>query len=209
VFDLNYRGSTGFGCAYRRSLYPYWGSKDVTDAVRGAQFLAEQGRADPRRLLIRGSSAGGFTVLAAHAFHDVFAAGANYYGVSDMEALARDTHKFESRYLDRLVGPYPEMQAKYRDLSPIHRLEGFHRPLITFQGLDDKVVPPAQSEIIVNALKARGVPVAYLPFAGEQHGFRAADNIVQAYEAELYFYGRVLGFTPAGEPAPVEIANLP
>lgn len=208
VFDLNYRGSTGFGRKYRHSLYPHWGSKDVEDAVRGAQYLAASGRADAQRLIIRGGSAGGFTVLAAHAFHDVFAAGANYYGVSDMEALAHETHKFESRYLDQLVGPYPAQKEKYRALSPIHRLEGFDRPLITFQGLEDRIVPPAQSEAIVEALKLRGVPVAYLPFPGEQHGFRDAKNIIRAYEAELYFYGRVLGFTPADDLEPVAITNL-
>lgn len=208
VFDLNYRGSTGFGRAYRHSLYPHWGSKDVEDAVRGAQYLAATGRADPDRLLIRGGSAGGFTVLAALAFHDVFAAGANYYGVSDMEALAHETHKFESRYLDQLVGPYPREKEKYRALSPIHRLDGFDKPLITFQGLEDKIVPPAQSEAIVAALKLHGVPVAYLAFPGEQHGFRDAKNIVRTYEAELYFYGRVLGFTPADDLEPVEITNL-
>lgn len=208
VFDLNYRGSTGFGRKYRHSLYPNWGSKDVEDAVLGAKFLADSGRADPGKLLIRGGSAGGFTVLAAHAFHDVFAAGANYFGVSDMEALAQETHKFESRYLDQLVGPYPEAKEKYRALSPIHHVEGFHRPLITFQGLDDHVVPPAQSEAIVNALKRKGVPVAYIAFPGEQHGFRDAKNIVRTYEAELYFYGRVLGFTPADTVEPVEIVNL-
>jgi dipeptidyl aminopeptidase/acylaminoacyl peptidase len=208
VFDLNYRGSTGFGRAYRRSLYPHWGSKDVEDAVRGARNLADTGRADPKRLLIRGGSAGGFTVLAAHAFHDVFAAGANHYGVSDMEALAQETHKFESRYLDQLVGPYPAAREKYRALSPIRHLDGFRRPLITFQGLEDKVVPPAQSAAIVAALKAKGVPVAYVPFAGEQHGFRDAKNIVRAYEAELSFYGQVLGFAPADAVEPVEIFNL-
>ena len=208
VFDLNYRGSTGFGRAYRHSLYPHWGSKDVEDAVSAARFLADSGRADRDKLLIRGGSAGGFTVLAAHAFHAVFAAGANHFGVSDMEALATDTHKFESRYLDQLVGPYPAMKEKYRALSPIHRPEGFKRPLIVFQGLDDKIVPPSQSEAIVQALKERGVPVAYLAFAGEQHGFRDARNIVRVLEAELYFYGKVLGFTPADAIEPVEIANL-
>ena len=208
VFDLNYSGSTGFGRAYRRSLYPHWGSKDVEDAVAAAKFLADSGRADRAQLLIRGGSAGGFTVLAAHAFHDVFAAGADHYGVSDMEALAADTHKFESRYLDQLVGPYPAMKEKYRALSPIHHLQGFKRPLIVFQGLDDKIVPPAQSEAIVRALKDRAVPVAYLAFPGEQHGFRDAKNIVRAYEAELFFYGKVLGFTPADTIEPVEIANL-
>lgn len=197
VLDLNYRGSTGFGRCYRHSLNLAWGDKDVADAVNGARYLAESGQADPEKLLIRGGSAGGFTVLAAHAFYDVFAAGANYYGVSDMEALAQDTHKFEARYLDQLVGPYPEDQTLYRERSPIHHLEGFTKPLIVLQGEEDEVVPPSQSEAIVEALKAKGVPVSYLSFAGEQHGFRKAETIIRAIEAELAFYGQVLGFTPA------------
>lgn len=208
VLDVNYRGSSGFGRRYRRSLYGEWGVKDVEDAVNGARYLASSGRADPARLAIRGGSAGGLTVLAAHAFHQVFAAGASYYGVSDMEALARDTHKFESRYLDQLVGPYPEQRQRYHSRSPIHHLDGFRRPLIILQGLQDEVVPPGQSEAIVQALRARGVPVAYLPFEGEQHGFRKAENIVRATEAELAFYGRVLGFEPADSLPPLFVDNL-
>lgn len=196
VLDLNYRGSTGFGRAFRHSLNLAWGDKDVADAVKGARYLAKTGRADPEKLLIRGGSAGGFTVLAAHAFYDVFAAGASYYGVSDMEALAQDTHKFEARYLDQLVGPYPEQQTRYRKRSPIHHLEGFTKPLIVLQGEEDKIVPPSQSEAIVEALKTKGIPVSYLSFPGEQHGFRKAETIIRAIEAELAFYGRVLGFTP-------------
>lgn len=209
VLDINYRGSSGFGRAYRERLYGQWGLVDVEDAVKGARHLAAQGRADAARLLIRGGSAGGYVVLAAMAFHDVFAAGANYYGVSDLEALAKDTHKFESRYLDQLVGPYPERRDLYVERSPIHHLDGFTKPLIVLQGLEDKVVPPNQSEAIVNALREKGIPVAYITFAEEQHGFRKAENRKRALEAELSFYGQILGFTPAGEIDPVDIENLP
>lgn len=208
VADIDYRGSTGYGRGYRRKLYGKWGVADVEDAVNGARYLAAQGLADPGKLLIRGGSAGGFVVLAALAFHDVFAAGANYFGVSDLEMLAGETHKFESRYMDQLIGPYPERRDLYRERSPIHSLEGLNEPLIIFQGLEDKVVPPNQSEMIFSALKKKGVTVAYLPFAGEQHGFRKAETRRRARQAELYFYGKVLGFTPAGEFEPVEIHNL-
>ncbi len=208
VLDVNYRGSTGFGRAYRERLYGDWGLADVEDAVRGARYLAEQGLADENRLLIRGGSAGGYVVLAAMAFHDVFAAGANYYGVSDAEALAKDTHKFESRYLDQLIGPYPERRDLYVERSPIHHLEGFTPPLITHQGTHDNIVPPNQSEAIVNALRAAKVPVAYITFPEEQHGFRKAENRERALEAELSFYGRILGFEPAGPLRRVDIENL-
>lgn len=197
VLDLNYRGSTGFGREYRRSLYGEWGLYDVEDAVAGATWLAEQGLADPDRLIIRGGSAGGLTTLAALAFHDTFAAGASYYGVSDIEALAKDTHKFESRYLDQLIGPYPERIDLYRERSPIHHLEGFNAPLLLLQGLDDPIVPPNQSEMIFEALKLRGVPTEYLAFEGESHGFRKAENQIRALEAERRFYSRVLGFASA------------
>ncbi len=193
VLDINYRGSTGFGRAYRRSLYGYWGLYDVEDAVAGAAWLARQGLADPERLIIRGGSAGGLTTLSALAFHDTFSAGASYYGVSDIEALAKDTHKFESRYLDQLIGPYPERIDLYRARSPIHHLEGFNAPLLLLQGLDDPIVPPNQSEMIYEALKARGVPAEYLAFEGESHGFRKAENQIRALEAERDFYSRVLG----------------
>ncbi len=208
VLDVNYRGSSGFGRAYRERLYGEWGLADVEDAVKGALHMAERGLADPDRLLIRGGSAGGYVVLAAMAFHDVFAAGANYFGVSDAEALAKDTHKFESRYLDQLIGPYPARKDLYVARSPIHHLDGFTKPLIVLQGLQDKIVPPNQSQAIVNALRKKGIPVAYLTFPEEQHGFRKAENRERALEAELSFYGRVLGFTPAGALPPVEIENL-
>lgn len=208
VLDVNYRGSTGFGRAYRTALDGLWGVADVDDCVTGARYVVERGDADPRRLLIRGGSAGGYTTLCALAFRDVFAAGASHYGVGDLEALARDTHKFESRYLDRLVGPYPAERDRYVERSPIHHVESLARPVIFFQGTEDKVVPPAQTTAMVEALKAKGIPVAYVPFEGEQHGFRRAENIARALEAELAFYGRVLGFAPADRIAPVEIANL-
>jgi len=208
VLDVNYRGSTGFGRAYRTALDGLWGVADVDDCVAGARYVVERGDADPRRLLIRGGSAGGYTTLCALAFRDVFAAGASHYGVGDLEALARDTHKFESRYLDRLVGPYPAERDRYVERSPIHHVQSLARPVIFFQGTEDKVVPPAQTTAMVDALKAKGIPVAYVPFEGEQHGFRRAENIARALEAELAFYGRVLGFAPADRIAPVEIANL-
>jgi len=208
VLDLNYRGSTGFGREYRRSLYGQWGIADVEDAVAGATWLAEQGLADPKRLLIRGGSAGGYTTLAAHAFHDAFAAGASYYGISDLEALATDTHKFESRYLDQVIGPYPERKDLYKARSPINHLEGFSAPLLLLQGLDDPVVPPNQSRMIFEALKSRGVPTAYLAFEGESHGFRKAENQIRSLEAELYFYSKVLGFEPAEQLPPVDIEGL-
>ncbi|MDP5053521.1 MAG: S9 family peptidase, partial [Congregibacter sp.] len=208
VLDLNYRGSTGFGREYRRALYGQWGITDVEDASAGAAWLAQQGLADPKRLIIRGGSAGGYTTLAAHAFYDTFAAGASYFGVSDIEALAKDTHKFESRYLNQLIGPYPERKDLYVERSPIHHLEGFGAPLLLLQGLDDPIVPPNQSEMIYNALKNRGVPTAYIAFEGESHGFRKAENQIAAREAELYFYARVLGFNPADPLPEIQIDNL-
>ncbi|HEX2806637.1 MAG TPA: prolyl oligopeptidase family serine peptidase, partial [Kineosporiaceae bacterium] len=206
VADVDYGGSTGYGRPYRRLLDGAWGIVDVQDACAAAGWLAEQGLVDGARLAIRGGSAGGFTTLAALATTDVFAAGASHYGVADLGALARDTHKFESRYLDRLVGPWPQDEAVYRERSPLSHLEGFTAPLIVLQGLQDEVVPPAQAELIVAGLRERGVPHAYLTFDGEQHGFRIAANIVRAITAELYFYSRVFGFTPAGDVEPVEIA---
>jgi dipeptidyl aminopeptidase/acylaminoacyl peptidase len=200
VVDVNYRGSSGFGRAYRNLLRDSWGLADVEDCEAAARWLASQGRVDPQRLCIRGGSAGGFTTLLALATGDTFTAGASHFGVADLEALATDTHKFESRYLDRLVGPYPERRDLYVERSPIHHLDGFDRPLIVLQGLDDPVVPPSQSEMIVAALRDRHVPVAYVPFEGEQHGFRQAANIRRALDAELSFYGQILGFElPAAE----------
>ena len=209
VVDVNYGGSSGYGRDYRRRLNGNWGVVDVDDCVAAAQYLVAQGLADPARLAIRGGSAGGYTTLAALAFRSVFKAGASYYGVGDLETLARDTHKFESRYLDSLVGPYPERKDLYVARSPVHAVEKISSALILFQGLEDKVVPPNQSEAMHAAVKAKGLPVAYLPFEGEQHGFRRAATIRRALEAELYFYGRVFGFTPADAIEPVAIDNLP
>jgi dipeptidyl aminopeptidase/acylaminoacyl peptidase len=159
-------------------------------------------------LIIRGGSAGGYTTLAALTFHDAFSAGASHYGVSDIEVLAHDTHKFESRYLDSLVGPYPEARDVYRERSPIHFVDRLSAALILFQGLEDKVVPPNQAEMMAEAVRRKGLPVAYVPFEGEQHGFRKAENIIRCLEAELYFYGAVFGFTPADRIEPVAIDNL-
>lgn len=208
ILDLNYRGSTGFGREYRRALYGNWGVADVEDAVAGAKWLSDQKLADPARLIIRGGSAGGFTVLAAHAFHNTFSAGASHYGISDLTILAEETHKFESRYLDQVIGPYPELDHVYQQRSPINHLDNFKAPLIMLQGLDDKVVPPNQSEMIFEALKARGVPTAYVSFEGEGHGFRKAENIVYAIQAELYFYSRVLNMPVADDLPAIEIDNL-
>ena len=196
VADVDYRGSSGYGRAYRRRLDGAWGVADVEDCAAVVAELDRQGLVDGRRAVIRGGSAGGFTVLAALAFTDRFAAGASHYGVADLELLARDTHKFEARYLDGLVGPWPEAAEVYRQRSPIHHVEGITSPLILFQGLEDMVVPPRQSELMYEALAARGVPVAYLAFEGEQHGFRQASTVVAVMTAELAFYGRVLGFEP-------------
>jgi dipeptidyl aminopeptidase/acylaminoacyl peptidase len=209
VCDVNYGGSTGYGRAYRNRLRESWGIVDVADATNAALYLANQGKADRKKLMIRGGSAGGYTTLACLAFNDAFRCGASLYGVSDLALLVRDTHKFESRYLDRLVGPYPQEEERYRQRSPIYHLEGFNQPVILLQGLEDKIVPPNQAELILASLKQRGLSVAYVPFAGEQHGFRQANNIVRAYEAELYFYSRILGFTLADKIEPVDIFNLP
>ena len=211
VVDVDYGGSAGYGRPYRELLRDSWGVVDVADCLAAARTLAQRGRVDPERLCIRGRSAGGYTTLAALARADTpFAAGADHFGVADLEALARDTHKFESRYLDGLIGPYPAAREVYVERSPITHVEEFARPLIVLQGSEDAVVPPAQSEAIVAALRSRSVPVAYLLFDGEQHGFRVAANVRRALDAELSFYAQVLGFPlPPGEDiAPVEVENL-
>ncbi|MGI8644162.1 MAG: S9 family peptidase [Thermomicrobiales bacterium] len=208
VLDVDYGGSTGYGRRYRERLDGAWGVVDVDDCVNGARFLVEQGRADPARLIIRGSSASGYTTLAALTFRDSFRAGASRYGISDLEAMATETHKFESRYLDRLIGPYPAAKSLYEERSPIHHIDQLACAMIVLQGLEDKVVPPNQAEMIVEAVRAKGLPVAYVPFEGEQHGFRRAETIIRALESELSFYGQVFGFDPAGEIEPVEVANL-
>jgi dipeptidyl aminopeptidase/acylaminoacyl peptidase len=208
VLDVNYRGSTGYGRTYRELLHDQWGIADVEDCVAGARWLVEQGRADGKRLLIRGGSAGGYTTLMALVSTDAFAAGASYFGVSDAEALALETHKFESRYLDWLIGPYPERRDLYLERSPLTHVENLSSPTIFFQGLDDKVVLPNQAEMMVAALRKKGIPVAYIAYAGEGHGFRRAENIIHSQQAELSFYAQVLGITPADELPEIDIENL-
>jgi dipeptidyl aminopeptidase/acylaminoacyl peptidase len=207
VLDVNYGGSTGFGRVYRDRLKGRWGVVDVDDCVNGAKFLVRQGLVDPQRLIITGGSAGGYTTLSALTFRSQFNAGASHYGVSDAEALARETHKFESRYLDRLLGPYPEQRQIYFDRSPINFADQLSCPVIFFQGLEDRMVPPNQAVMMVEALKRKGIRVAYVPFEGEQHGFRKAENIKRALDGELYFYSKVFGFDLADEVEPVEIFN--
>jgi dipeptidyl aminopeptidase/acylaminoacyl peptidase len=208
VVDVNYRGSTGYGRAYRNALRGRWGLVDVEDCRSAARHLVEQGLADPDRLAIRGGSAGGYTTLQALATSDTFSAGASHFGVSDLSALAEHTHKFESRYLDSLVGPYPEAAETYRARSPLRNADRLSAPVIFFQGLEDRIVPPEQSERMAAALRDKGIPVAYVAFEGEQHGFRRAENIRRALEGELYFYGRIFGFEPADAIDPVPIDNL-
>ncbi len=206
VLDVNYGGSAGYGREYRERLSGRWGVVDVDDCVNGAKYLAERGLVDGDRLAITGGSAGGYTTLCALTFREAFKAGASHYGVSDLEALEVDTHKFESRYTHKLVAPYPERADLYRERSPIHHTNLLSAPVIFFQGLEDKIVPPNQAEMMVNALRAKGLPVAYITFEGEQHGFRQAANIKRALDGELYFYSRVFGFelADAVEPAPIE-----
>jgi dipeptidyl aminopeptidase/acylaminoacyl peptidase len=208
VADVNYGGSSGYGRAYRQRLDGQWGVVDVDDCVNCARYLIKRGDVDADRVAIRGGSAGGYTTLAALTFRKVFKAGASYYGVSDLEALARDTHKFESRYLDRLIGPYPARRDLYRERSPINFTERLSCPVIFFQGNEDRVVPPNQAKTMVDTLRQKGIPVAYLLFEGEQHGFRLAQNIKKALDAELYFYSKIFRF-PLPEPVePVPIENL-
>jgi dipeptidyl aminopeptidase/acylaminoacyl peptidase len=208
VLDVNYGGSAGYGREYRQRLNGNWGVVDVDDCVNGARHMAERGEADAARCVITGGSAGGYTVLSALTFRDLFKAGASHYGVSDLTVLAEDTHKFESRYLDRLLGPYPERADLYRERSPINYVERLDCPVIFFQGLEDKVVPPNQAELMVEALRRKRLPVAYVAFPGEQHGFRQAANIKRALDGELYFYSRVFGFPLAEQIEPVPIENL-
>ena len=208
VLDVNYGGSTGYGRAYRRRLDGAWGVVDVEDCANGAVDLAARGLVDGGRLMITGGSAGGYTTLCALAFADTFAAGASHFGVSDVEELAKETHKFESRYLERLIGPYPERADLYRERSPIHHAEKLSCPVIFFQGLEDEVVPKEQAETMFAALREKGRPVAYVPFEGEQHGFRRAENIMRALDGELYFYSRIFGFDLAEPLELVPIENL-
>ena len=208
VVDVNYGGSTGYGTEYRRRLNGQWGIVDIDDCINAALYLVNEGEVDGDRLMVRGGSAGGYTTLASLTFRDVFKVGASYYGVSDLEALATETHKFESRYLDSMIGPYPERRDLYVERSPIHHTDQLSCPIILLQGLEDRVVLPNQAEMMVDALREKGLPVAYVPFEGEQHGFRKSENIIRALEAELYFYSRILGFEIADEIEPVEIEGL-
>jgi dipeptidyl aminopeptidase/acylaminoacyl peptidase len=209
VVDVNYGGSSGYGRAYRQELNGNWGVVDAEDVIAAVQYLIESKRADPQRTAISGGSAGGYTVLVALSTSDVFRAGADRFGISDMTALARDTHKFESRYLDSLIGPLPQAQSIYDSRSPLNHLDGFKVPVIVLQGADDPVVPPNQSERIVEALRARHVPVAYVLYPGESHGFRKPETIIHSLQAELSFFGQVFGFKPADQLPPLRIEGLP
>jgi dipeptidyl aminopeptidase/acylaminoacyl peptidase/menaquinone-dependent protoporphyrinogen IX oxidase len=208
VLDVNYGGSSGFGRRYRRRLWGQWGVVDVDDCINGVKRLAERGVIDGARLAITGGSAGGYTVLCCVTFRDAFKAGASHYGISDLEALVRETHKFESRYFDRLVGPCPARRDLYVERSPIHHVEGISCPVVFFQGLEDRVVPANQARMLADALREKGLPVAHVEFEGEQHGFRRAENIRRALEGELYFFSRVFGFEPAGRIEPIPIENM-
>jgi dipeptidyl aminopeptidase/acylaminoacyl peptidase len=209
VCNVNYGGSTGYGRAYRERLRGKWGIVDVDDCANAARYLVDRGQADGNRLIIRGGSAGGYTTLAALTFRNIFKAGASYYGVSDLEALATDTHKFESRYMDSMIGPYPEKRDLYMQRSPIHFTNRLASPIIFFQGLEDKIVPPDQAVKMFEAIRSKRIPTAYVPFEGEQHGFRKAENIKRALEAELYFYSKVFSFQLAEQVEPVQIENMP
>lgn len=199
LVDVNYRGSSGYGRAYRDALKTKWGIYDTDDCIAAARHLKAAGLVDPDRVVIRGGSAGGYTTINALTFHNEFAAGAAYYGIADLSVFIGDTHKFESRYLDSLIGPYPEEAQRYHDRSAINFIDQLSTPMIILQGLEDAIVPPSQAELMVEALERKGIPHAYIGFPGEQHGFRVAANIIRAQEAELYFYGKVLGFTPADD----------
>jgi dipeptidyl aminopeptidase/acylaminoacyl peptidase len=208
VLDVNYGGSTGYGRAYRDRLLGGWGVVDVADCSTGALAMAAEGRADPDRLVITGGSAGGFTALACLTATNTFAAAASHFGISDLVVLAGDTHKFESRYLDSLVGPYPERADLYFDRSPIHHVDRLSCPLVLFQGTEDTVVPPNQAESMAAAVRAKGLPVSLVMMAGEGHGFRLAENQIRALEGELVFYGKVFGFQPAGDLPDLPVENL-
>jgi dipeptidyl aminopeptidase/acylaminoacyl peptidase len=208
IVDVNYSGSTGYGRSYRERLKGSWGIRDVHDCASAAQYLADLGRVDRERLIIKGGSAGGYTTLAALTFLNVFKAGASYYGIGDLTILAEDTHKFESRYLDGLIGPYPDEKQLYIERSPLNFADQLDCPVIFLQGLEDPVVPPNQAVRMVAALKRNGIPVAYLPFPGESHGFRQSSTLIKAIESEFYFYSRIFGIEPADPLEPIEIFNL-
>lgn len=207
VLDVNYRGSTGYGRAYRDRLQGQWGVLDLDDCCFGAQFLVNRGDVDGDKLAIEGGSAGGYTTLAVLTFRDTFRAGASYFGISDLELLAKETHKFESRYIEQLIGRYPQDIHLFRERSPIHHVDQLNSPIIFFQGADDKVVPPNQAERMVDVLREKGLPVAYLLYEGEGHGFRRAENTKRSLEAQWYFFARVFGL-PSPNVDPVHIDNL-
>jgi len=207
VVDVNYRGSTGHGRVFRDALKSKWGVYDTDDCIAAADYLVDQGLADTNRLAIKGGSAGGYTTINALTFYDRFAVGATYYGIADLSVFVDDTHKYESRYLDSLIGPYPDAKQLYYDRSAINFTDQLSCPMIILQGLEDKIVPPSQAEIMATGLRKKGIPFSLMMFEGEQHGFRQSKNIKASLEAELYFYGRVLGFTPAGNLPGVEIEN--
>jgi dipeptidyl aminopeptidase/acylaminoacyl peptidase len=209
VLDVDYGGSTGYGREYRKRLEGTWGITDVDDCVAGARFLAGRGDVDPSRMCVRGGSASGYTTLSALAFRDDFAAGISYFGLGDLLAFAKETHKFESRYLDRLVGPLPEAEATYRERSPSLHTERMSAPVLVLQGAEDRIVPVTEAERIVDALFERGIPHAYVLFPGEDHGFRGAAAIIRAFQAELSFLGEVFGFTPADDLPPLDIVRPP
>jgi Dipeptidyl aminopeptidases/acylaminoacyl-peptidases len=208
IVDVNYGGSSGFGRAYRLRLNGNWGVVDVDDCMNAARYLVERGLADGKRVAITGGSAGGFTTLVALTKRDFFNAGASHFGIGDLVTFVKDTHKFESRYLDTLVGPYPERADLYRDRSAVNFADNLNCPVILFQGLEDKVVPPSQAEEFVAVCKRKKLPYAYLPFEGEQHGFRQAKNIRRSIEGELYFYSQIFDFVTADEIEPVDIQNF-
>jgi dipeptidyl aminopeptidase/acylaminoacyl peptidase len=208
VVDVNYGGSSGYGREYRQRLYGQWGVVDVDDCVNVGEYLVKAGLADGNRLVIRGGSAGGYTTLCALTFRSVFKAGASYYGISDLRILDKETHKFESHYNVKLIGPYPERSDLYRERSPIHFADRISCPMIIFQGLEDKIVTPSQADLMVQALRAKGLPYTYLAFEGEQHGFRRKENIARSLEAELYFYSKIFGFELPDHVEPVKIENL-
>ena len=209
VLDVNYGGSAGFGRCYRERLRGQWGLVDARDCINGALAMVDQGRAERRQLVIRGGSAGGYTTLRVLTTSTVFTAGISQYGIGDLEALAKDTHKFESRYLDGLVGPYPQAREIYLDRSPINHVDQLAAPILLLQGNEDRVVPPGQAEMMAQAARAKGLPVAMIMYNGEGHGFRRAETIISATHAQLYFLGRVLGYTPADDIPPIPIDNLP
>jgi len=209
ILDVNYSGSTGFGKDYRDRLKGRWGVADVQDCIAGAVSMGSQRLADPARLAIRGGSAGGFTTLAALTTTDVFKAGISQFGIADLEALAKDTHKFEARYLDSLIGPYPEDRSLYAERSPINHLDQLAAPILLLQGTEDTVVPPQQAEMLADAARRKHLPVAVIMFEGEGHGFRRAETIKAATEAQIYFLGQIFGFAPADRVPPIPIDNLP